>query len=338
MKSIKILFLADTHLGIDLPLKPRINRRRRGLDFFKNYELALKPALEKKVDLVIHGGDLYYRSKLPDLLINMAFEPLLKIADLGIPVILVPGNHERSKIRLTLFELHENIFIFTKPEIFKFKIRNCSIQIAGFPCIRKNVRDSFVYIIAQLKLNYTQANISLLCMHQAVEGAQVGPSNYTFRKNHDTIRAVDIPGGFAAILSGHIHRHQVLKFGPNSKPLNTKVFYPGSIERTAFAEKNESKGYIILDIETDGNGGHVKNWKFHELPSRPMIEFEIDNDKFQREEILKEIEKMAEHFKKDSILRIKFSNIDTKMKGSIPGINDIRRVIPETMNVQIKSG
>ena len=38
MDAIRILFLADTHLGFDLPVKPRINRRRRGIDFFKNYE------------------------------------------------------------------------------------------------------------------------------------------------------------------------------------------------------------------------------------------------------------------------------------------------------------
>ena len=54
----RILLLADTHLGFDLPLRPRVERPRRGADFFRNFELALRPALQGKVDLVIHGGDL----------------------------------------------------------------------------------------------------------------------------------------------------------------------------------------------------------------------------------------------------------------------------------------
>jgi len=37
-KTIKILFLAYIHLGFDLPLRPGIQRRRRGDDFFKKSE------------------------------------------------------------------------------------------------------------------------------------------------------------------------------------------------------------------------------------------------------------------------------------------------------------
>ena len=59
--SIKILLLADTHIGFDSPLNPRITRRRRGDDFLRNFRIALEPALEGNVDLVVHGGDILYR-------------------------------------------------------------------------------------------------------------------------------------------------------------------------------------------------------------------------------------------------------------------------------------
>jgi 3',5'-cyclic AMP phosphodiesterase CpdA len=61
----RILLIADTHLGIDLPLRPRVQRRRRGHDFFANLDRALQPALDGEVDAVVHGGDLYYRSRVP---------------------------------------------------------------------------------------------------------------------------------------------------------------------------------------------------------------------------------------------------------------------------------
>lgn len=60
----RILFLADTHLGFDLPLRPRVDRPRRGPDFFRNFSLALQPALQREVDLVVHGGDLLFRKRV----------------------------------------------------------------------------------------------------------------------------------------------------------------------------------------------------------------------------------------------------------------------------------
>ena len=89
MGSIRILFLSDTHLGFDLPFRPRIKRTRRGPDFFNNLDIALTPAHAGNVDCVVHGGDLFYRSKVPLQLVEMAFEPLLRAAQNGIPVYLV---------------------------------------------------------------------------------------------------------------------------------------------------------------------------------------------------------------------------------------------------------
>ena len=43
------------------------------------------------------------------------------------------------------------------------------------------------------------------------------------------------------MLAGHIHRHQVLTQDLGGRPLGAPVFYPGSVERTAFAEEGESK-------------------------------------------------------------------------------------------------
>jgi len=98
MGIIRILFLADTHLGFDLPFRPRIQRRRRGPEFFANFKRALLPALQGRVDCVVHGGDLLFRSKIPPRLVAMAFKPLKQVADQGTPLYLVPGNHERSAI------------------------------------------------------------------------------------------------------------------------------------------------------------------------------------------------------------------------------------------------
>jgi DNA repair exonuclease SbcCD nuclease subunit len=58
MGIIRILFLADRHLGFDFSFRPRIQPRRRGPEFFANFKLALLPALQGRVDCAVHGGDL----------------------------------------------------------------------------------------------------------------------------------------------------------------------------------------------------------------------------------------------------------------------------------------
>jgi exonuclease SbcD len=230
-KTARILLIADTHLGFDLPFRPRIKRRRRGPDFFSNFELALEPALRNEVDIVVHAGDFFFRSRVPTTLVQMAMAPLVRLADEGIPVLIVPGNHERSRLPLHLWTVHPNIHIFDKPRTFQFGIGGLNAAFAGFPFARK-VRHDFTSLVERSGYQCVEADVRLLCMHQTVEGAQVGTVDYTFRSGPDVIRGRDIPTGFAAILGGHIHRSQVLRRDLGGRELAAPVVYPGSIERT----------------------------------------------------------------------------------------------------------
>jgi hypothetical protein len=40
--DVRVLFVSDTHIGLDWPARPRVVRRRRGDDFFENFERALE--------------------------------------------------------------------------------------------------------------------------------------------------------------------------------------------------------------------------------------------------------------------------------------------------------
>ena len=73
------------------------------------------------------------------------------------------------------------------------------------------------------------------------------------------------------MLSGHIHRHQILHRDLRGAPLAAPVLYPGSIERTAFAERAEVKGFVELELVGGPGGGRLGRWRFNPLPARPMI-------------------------------------------------------------------
>ncbi len=274
--TVRVLLVADTHLGFDLPFRPRVKRRRRGHDFFANFDIALQPALDRDVDLVVHGGDLFYRSKVPAALVDMAMAPLVRVADAGTPVYIVPGNHERSSIPLHLWTAHPNLYIFDQPRTFLWSGPQGTVGLSGFPFAKK-IRDRFSELVSQTGFEEMPEVPRLLCMHQTVEGAQVGANDFTFRSGVDIVRGRDIPAGFSAVLSGHIHRAQTLTHDLGRRPLAAQVIYPGSIERTSFAERTEDKGYVVLTIGLSGpdRGALLEN-SFVQLPARPMVSLELE--------------------------------------------------------------
>ena len=272
--AVRILLLADSHLGFDLPVRPRVERRRRGHDFLANYARALAPALAGEVDLVVHAGDVFDRSSCVATVAYQAFEPLRRVADRGIPVFVVPGNHERSRLPHLRFARHPDLHVFDGPRTVVIGVRGLRVALSGFPYERQ-VRARVAPLLAQTQWQDHEADVRLLCVHHCFEGATVGPSDYTFTSAEDVIRTSDIPATFAAVLSGHIHRHQVLTTDLSGRPLATPVLYPGSIERTAFAEIGEMKGYIILSVGIGGRAPAIR-WDFHELPARPMLRRDLD--------------------------------------------------------------
>jgi exonuclease SbcD len=324
--AIRILLVADTHLGLDLPLRPRVERRRRGHDFFANFQRALRPALRGEVDLVVHGGDLFDRSRIPPALAELALAPLVRVAEAGIPVYLVPGNHERSRIPLHLWSAHPNLHIFDRPRTFVYAGRQGSLALTGFPFARR-VRDCFSDLLQQGRQAAPPADAALLCLHQTVEGARVGPSGYTFRAGPDVIPRRALPPGYCAVLCGHIHRRQLLThaLGP--------VVYPGSVERASFAERAEEKGYAIVTVNFAASPPAVRV-SFQPLPARPMVTLVLEPPAAGRDALLELLASRLRELDPESVVRIRFRGPAAAALQSLSAAC-LRDLAPPTMNVEL---
>jgi DNA repair exonuclease SbcCD nuclease subunit len=261
--SIRVVFFSDTHLGFDYPIRPRSDRPRRGPDFFANFQSVLDHARRTRADLVVHGGDFFFRSKVHPLIVDQAYQRLCEFADSGIDVVIVPGNHERSVLPPSLFLNHPHVHVLDRPRTYRFDIRNERLAISGFPYL-KNIRGRFSAALVECQTNRLPADHRLLCLHHAVDGAVVGPGDFTFRNRADVIAGVQLPVHFDAVLAGHVHRRQVL-------PYEAPVVYCGSVERTSFAEKNETKGFCEVVLHRDASSPDIT---FHELATRPMVDFD----------------------------------------------------------------
>jgi DNA repair exonuclease SbcCD nuclease subunit len=332
---IRILLLADTHLGFDLPSRARVQRRRRGHDFLANYAAALEPAREGRVDLVVHGGDVFDRSRPATSVAYQAFEPLARVAERGVPVYVVPGNHERGRIPHLRFAQRPGIHLFDRPRTFIAGVRGVRIALAGFPSERDDVRAKFVALVNATGWRDADADVRLLCLHQCVEGATVGPGNYTFTTAADVIRGRDVPVGVSAVLSGHVHRHQVLTRDLRQQPLAAPVLYPGSIERTSIAEADEEKGFMIVEV-TCGESDPRVNWRFHRLPARPLVRQEIHLDAVNEDELAVMIRAFVAEAPADAVLTIRVVGTMTRSAARVLSAANLRVVAPPSMNVELR--
>ena len=330
--ALRVLFVSDTHLGFDLPARPRVDRRRRGGDFFACFARALEPALRGEADVVVHGGDLLYRSRVPASLVYRALQPLVQAADAGVPVLLVPGNHERSAIPYPFLAAHPRLHVFHRPSTVVVERHGLRAAFAGFPFARA-VRPSFPALVAATGYRQAEADARVLCIHQCVEGATCGPApGFTFRGGDDVVRASDLADDVAVVLSGHLHRHQVLRRDLRGRPLHAPVVYAGSVERTSFAERDEAKGFVMAAIGAGGPGGRLVACDLWPLPARPMRVHEVA-DACAPDDLEREVRAAIAAAPADVVLQLR---VPEALAGAEPlRAARLRALCPPTANVTV---
>jgi len=209
-----------------------------------------------------------------------------------------------------------------------------TIGLSGFPNIRNNSGNRFINAVAQTDWQSCKADVRLLCLHQTFQGATIGPQNYEFKSGPDVIPLNVIPYGFSAILTGHIHRYQVLNDPVNNRNASCPVIYAGSTDRTSFAEKDDPKGFVLIDIitPTDRKKNPV-TWKFVPLQTRPMYYLNIDVEGRTKTEIINQIQTKLIGYSTDGIVKITLISSHNHPCPHISA-NQIRSITPSTMNIK----
>jgi len=284
--SINFLHISDTHFGVHYAIKPRnLRRRAYGDQFFHKACKVIDDAITKhKVDLILHAGDFFNLSKPPPAVIDRAVQPFLLAVKKRIPVYIIPGNHERSKLPLGLLPYHDLFNVFVKPSFFYFEKNGMKIKITGFPFISYNSKINFRSVVKKAwdncyGKNFLKHDYSILLTHQMFSGARI--ENHTFWDGQDVVSLQQIPKMFNYLACGHVHRFQFLyrSQGINGgtsqvqsinnqfkiqqgcsnhiwrfdKPQtdssiyfeNPVIAYCGSLERVSMIERDEPKGYVI---------------------------------------------------------------------------------------------
>jgi hypothetical protein len=95
------------------------------------------------------------------------------------------------------------------------------------------------------------------------------------------------------------------------------------VERTAFAEMGEEKGFMILEVVPGGGGGRVTRHDFVLLPARPMLVRELHpgegpGTSWRRGDLDTQLLALLDTVPRDAVLRV-------RIHGYLPP--DVRRVL-----------
>ncbi len=301
---LTILHTADTHIGAALPVRPRRDIPRRGDDFVDAFERVVDRARAEDVALAIHAGDLFDRSRPSSRALAAAAQPLLKLAAADIPVIIIPGNHERSTIPATLLLAHRNIHIITRPTTLTFQFHGIRIAISAFPCLQRDADRQFAAVLDETEWDHVDADLSILATHQTFESATCGPGDFRFRGGDNVVPRDAVPAEFDYVAAGHIHRHQVLTTPHEHGP---PIVYCGSPDRISFAEVSEPKGCVLIDV-----AGDALQHRFIEHDVRPMSIWPLDVSGLTAAQVRAQIEQLVTALPPRAIAQTRLTGLTTR--------------------------
>jgi DNA repair exonuclease SbcCD nuclease subunit len=243
---MRILQLSDTHLGAQRhALGPP--GYSRAADHHAALRAALAPALRGEVDLVVHAGDVFDRSRPPRRWMLAAGELLDEVAR-RVPLVGIAGNHDRRGIRRWL--PHASLGFVDQPT--RVVVGEVALALVPF------VRDAEAF--ARCAAAAVGKGVDLLVMHQAPHGSVVPGLTFREGAQRDTIGARHLPPGVRHVMCGHIHPRQVVQLG------EATVVMGGSTERTAFSERDEVKGTVHWSLS------RTVRHRFVDHPTRPMAD------------------------------------------------------------------
>ena len=314
---ITVFHTADVHFGVENygKIDAKTGVHTRLLDFKRSFESCVNQAIDENIDLFILSGDAYKTAYPTPTQQKLLAQQLFKLYAAKIPVAIIIGNHDHplsfgKANALAMFDYLpiNGFYVFSKPDSVVIKTKNGPVQFVGIPWPTRNtlianenhrlkdpkaittyLSERVGQIISKLAQELDPKIPAILAGHLTVSSGVFSGSEKCAIFGTDPVLlpsqlAIE-PFDYVAL--GHLHRYQNLN--PKGYPA---VVYSGSIERVDFGERKEPKGFCRVIID-EKDGKKTCSHKFIEVPSRPMLQFDIqlESGKNQTDQIIAALEK-----------------------------------------------
>ncbi|NJK60696.1 MAG: exonuclease subunit SbcD, partial [Oscillatoriales cyanobacterium SM2_1_8] len=236
---LSLLHFADVHLGTVTHgrLNPATGLNSRIEDIHRNLTYCIDRALAEPADAVLFGGDAFPDATPPPIVQQLFAEQFRRLADAGIPAVLLVGNHdrhgqERGGSSLAIYRTLgvPGCVVGDRLATHRLHTRNGPLQVIALPWLTRSAlvtRPEAEGMAAGAIEQLLRERLAL-----ALEGElrQLDPEVPTVLLVHATVdtatygaeRLLAAGRGFTVPLSllsrpevdyvalGHIHKHQIL--------------------------------------------------------------------------------------------------------------------------------
>ncbi len=232
--------MSDTHLG-----SRQYMRDDRESDFYEAFREAMEIAIERKVDFIVHSGDLFDTWSPSNRALTEFKETALQMKDAGIPMYLIMGDHDRPKrtdypaakifdfLGITLLG-HDGV------ESCTYSKDGEEVLIVGISNLKGSRKGQLIEEYAEADKLAQAAKNSILISHQAVTGYLI--------EDACEAKYEDLPKHFSYLAFGHVHDGAIKA---DSYPLFS---YAGSTEMKSIREIS-----AFLKQGKAGNLGTLEN-------------------------------------------------------------------------------
>lgn len=254
---MRFLHTADWHLGRQLHSHSLLDDQSAALDQLIGWVEA------HRVEAVLLAGDLYDRSVPPTDAVSLLSGTLNRICgDLGVPVVMIPGNHDCpdrigfAAAQLEPAGLHVRASLEATPRpvvlhdaygevaVYAFPYADPSVARVALNRPFSNHDEVMAYLCQQAIAHNPEGRRAIAMAHAFVDGGDPSESERPLSiGGSDRVDAQHFAGfNYAAL--GHLHRPQ--RVGSDS------IRYSGSLGKFSFSEVSHAKGATLVDLGADG--------------------------------------------------------------------------------------
>ncbi|WP_421107138.1 exonuclease SbcCD subunit D [Streptomyces sp. NEAU-S77] len=255
---MRILHTSDWHLGRSFHRVSLLAAQREFLDHL------VATVREREVDAVLVAGDVYDRAVPPLAAVELFDDALHRLADLGVPTVMISGNHdsprrlgvgagliERAGIHLrtdpagcgtpvVLADRHGDVAFYGLPYLEPGLVRETlDAPAAGHPAVLGAAMDR---VRADLATR-PPGTRSVVLAHAFVTGGAVSDSERDITVGGVASVPADVFDGVDYVALGHLHGCQAL---------TERIRYSGSPLAYSFSEAAHRKSMWLVELGADG--------------------------------------------------------------------------------------
>lgn len=265
---MRILHTSDWHLGRSFHRVNMLEHQRAFIDHL------VATVRERDVDAVVVAGDVYDRAVPPLAAVELYDDALHRLADLGVPTVMISGNHDSARrlgVGAGLME-KAGVHLRTDPDGCGTPVLladdHGDVAFYGLPYLepalvreRLGARKADHTQVLTAAMDRVRADLagrpagtrSVVLAHAFVTGGAPSDSERDITIGGVASVAAEVFDGVDYVALGHLHGCQTLAEGASvPEGLRGRVRYSGSPLAYSFSEVHHRKSTWLVDLGPDG--------------------------------------------------------------------------------------